>query len=246
MSELKSVNFGIVKKSPIGGRGVFAVKDFFPGDVLGEIAGSKVTVDELERRFLSGNDRVTCDAFQVDEHFYIDMDDPYLYLNHSCNPLVGILGFNTIVALKPIKEGQEITYDYSATEWTPCEYDQYDPNSWPLRCNCGAPSCRKIVTCFPYLPQELRLKYLDQGVIQDYILRKLLSSNIEQRCLTCEKVIHPSHFVHFSVDEIQLAKKGLSKSTLSVNQGKRQNGFIQNLLNIISPKHGTNLGNSAS
>jgi SET domain-containing protein len=38
------------------------------------------------------------------------------FLNHSCRPNVGRKGLRTIVAMKKINAGDEITLDYSTTE----------------------------------------------------------------------------------------------------------------------------------
>jgi len=202
---------GSVQPSPIGGLGIFANRDFKEGEILCRMRGEPISIADLEQLYRSGDMRITCDPYQLDEHTYINLEKPYLYINHSCDPNAAIKGVDTLVAVRSISKGTEITYDYSAMEWTPCEYVQYDSTLWPLRCKCGSQKCRKIITCFPYLPSRTRLEYLERGVIEDFILRKILGSTHEQRCLTCEKILNFQGEISFSDTEKEISKRLLRR-----------------------------------
>lgn len=59
------------------------------------------------------------------------------YFNHSCD---GNMGFNKkgdFVAIRGIRKGEEITYDYGLVETNP---------QFKMKCKCEHKNCRKIVT----------------------------------------------------------------------------------------------------
>lgn len=210
----------VVKNSRIGGRGVFASHAFTRGARLCKMRGEPISITELESRFRQGGERITCDPLAVGECEYISLWEPYLYINHSCEPNTGIVGKDTLVALRDIAHGEELTYDYSAVEWTPPEYTAYDYSLWPMICNCGSRHCRKIITCFPYLPLETRLRYLKSGLIQDHIVRRILGDRDRQRCLPCEGILKRNSLDIFSAEERKLAHAILIKSTVRTNMEK--------------------------
>jgi SET domain-containing protein len=179
----------IVQKSPIEGLGVFAGRNFERGETICVFEGQKVSVSELRARFRAGQNDLSCDAFQIGEADYLLIESPYVYVNHSCTPNAAFKEISELVATAPIKKGEELFFDYSTTEWTPQDYTQYDHTEWPMRCECGSNSCRKLVTCFPYIPEETREKYITQGVIQNYIHQKSTKPLEQQRCYVCEEAI---------------------------------------------------------
>lgn len=77
-------------------------------------------------------------------------DGPRQYLNHSCDPTAGVRGKNTIVAIRDLKEGEEVTIDYALTETYPL---------WHMKCECGAKNCRKVVKPYQDLSDQRRAKY---------------------------------------------------------------------------------------
>ncbi|HHT9130291.1 MAG TPA: SET domain-containing protein [Candidatus Brocadiaceae bacterium] len=101
-----------IRTSKIEGKGVAAGEDIQKGDVIQHIKG--------EARFLvikSKEDSLSYpNWFGISKNKWIEPDYPNQYLNHSCNPNCGIKGKLTMVALNNIKEGEEITIDYSIIE----------------------------------------------------------------------------------------------------------------------------------
>ncbi len=67
------------------------------------------------------------------------------YVNHSCDPNAYVefktLGKRYLIALRPIKKGEEITKDYALEA-----VDQIDNETWILDCKCGSKNCRKKVS----------------------------------------------------------------------------------------------------
>jgi len=60
-----------------------------------------------------------------------------LYINHSYNPNSGIKNSVKIVAMKNIRRGEEVTFDYSTSE---------SENGWYLICHCKNKNCRRILS----------------------------------------------------------------------------------------------------
>lgn len=94
-----------------------------------------------------------------------------------------------MIALRNIKIGEEITYDYSATEWTVQDYPPYYTDGWPMKCKCGSSMCRKLIGCFIYLPESTKQKYILSGVIQNHIIERLSEPKEAQRCFICERIL---------------------------------------------------------
>lgn len=59
------------------------------------------------------------------------------YFNHSCNGNLGFDKNGDFVALKDIKKGEELSYDYGLIESNP---------KFKMRCKCNSNDCRKIIT----------------------------------------------------------------------------------------------------
>ena len=79
-------------------------------------------------------------------------NNPGWYINHSCNPNCGINDSVNIVAMKNIRRGEEVTFDYSTSE---------SENGWYLICHCENKNCRRIIRSYKFLSTELKLKYGD-------------------------------------------------------------------------------------
>lgn len=92
--------------------------------------------------------------FAVDKDTWIDPAEPYVFLNHSCNPNLGINDRREFIALRDILPGEELTFDYSITE---------DEVGWYMNCACGEVNCRKVIRSIQFLPTNVfteRLPYI--------------------------------------------------------------------------------------
>lgn len=74
-------------------------------------------------------------------------DHPWQFLNHSCEPSVRVQG-RDLVAARPIKAFEELSFDYETTEWDMAS---------PFTCRCGACDGR-TVRGFRWLSGEERLR----------------------------------------------------------------------------------------
>ena len=139
------------------GLGVFAARDILPGEAILAIEGPQIDFAETTRRGPQ-----ECMAIQIGPDLYIDTQPPAVWVNHSCDPNCGIKGDRQLTALRAIRKGEEICYDYSTT---------MEEASFTMGCLCGAPTCRKVVRDFSTLPRELRRHYVSHGVVMSFILR---------------------------------------------------------------------------
>jgi len=145
------------------GKAVFANKDFKKGEEIIEWKGSVLSKEELPLIRTAEDDRFT----QIGKDKYIgesgELDD---FFNHSCNPNAGLLFEEKIllIAIKQIKKGDEITWDYSTT---------MDEDDWEMDCLCESKNCRKKIRDFKYLPKEIQQKYIKLGIVPKYILKNL-------------------------------------------------------------------------
>lgn len=159
-----------VRKSSIEGMGCFATEPIKKDELICNMEGKEISISELKRKYRSGKER-SCDPFQVEETRYLDLEKPYVYINHSCEPNAAIIGRNQLVALRNIEAGEEITYDYSLTEWTDDKnWEGYD--DWLMKCNYKSLLCRKQIREFRFLPKKTQEKYINQGYVPDFIARK--------------------------------------------------------------------------
>ena len=101
--------------SQIEGMGIRIGDDAKKGEVIFRFKGPlKFKINQSKEDALANPDWVG-----VAKDQWIDPDKPYKFINHSCNPNTGIKGKVTVVALRDIKEGEELTIDYSTIEGDP-------------------------------------------------------------------------------------------------------------------------------
>lgn len=143
-----------IGESKIQDKGIFAKKDIKKGEKILEFIG-------LVANF--AQDNPGDHSIQIDVDRFMDLDEPGRSINHSCNPNAGIMNDITLVAIKDIKIGEEIFIDYSTT---------MDEDYWTMECNCREPNCRGKIKDFKHLPEKLRKKYLDLGIVQKFIKRQ--------------------------------------------------------------------------
>jgi SET domain-containing protein len=141
------------------GLGVFANRLIACGEVILEIDGPLISFAETKRRGAR-----ECMALQIGVNRYIDTQPPGVFVNHSCEPNCGIRQNRFLAALRSIRAGEEIRYDYSTT---------MEEQSYTMDCLCGVPACRRVVRDFSTLPRPLRRKYIRQGIVMDFIVRRL-------------------------------------------------------------------------
>ena len=122
-----------VSKSGIHGYGGFATRPFRTGARVVEYLGERITKEESFKRCQAQNWFI----FGLDEEYDLDGNvtwNPARFINHSCQPNCEAVcdeGHVWIVALRDIRPGEEVTFNYG--------YDLIDIDEH--RCRCGASGC---------------------------------------------------------------------------------------------------------
>ncbi len=150
------------------GLGTFAATKIRRGEFIRNLSGEELSYPELLKRLRSGEENID-DPLQVGAHLFIDLDEPSRLINHSCDPASGIRRKSTLVAIRDIKEDEEITYDYSTTVGT--------NNIWRMKCLCGSPKCRKIIGNVLSIPEDSLKRYIENRALQDYIIKQLVEKD---------------------------------------------------------------------
>jgi uncharacterized protein len=138
----------VVRRSKIQGRGGWATRDIKKGEWVVEYTGEKITWAESDRRYDDEKmSRHHTFLFTLDKRYVIDAaneGNDARYINHSCDPnceAVITRGHIYIAALKNIKKGQELVYDYSyARDKNTTEEDEK-----LYVCMCGSAKCRGTI-----------------------------------------------------------------------------------------------------
>jgi SET domain-containing protein len=133
------------RDSAIHGKGVYAIAPIKKGARIIEYIGERISHQEADRRYeLKGADDGHTFLFIASNRTVIDATawgNDARYVNHSCNP-----NCETVIekcrvfveAIRNIKPGDELGYDYQLT-W----YSTDEPEDLALyACRCGAPRCR--------------------------------------------------------------------------------------------------------
>lgn len=159
------VNKGVA--SHIQGRGLVARVPIARGEIVA-IKGGHI-VDSATYAGL--NEHLRNSDIQIADNFHIVALDAaeyaavMLFLNHSCEPNVGVAGNLVFVAMRDIDAGEELTTDYAL-------FDDYDG---AMPCLCGRPSCRHTITGKDWQRPELQAKYA--GYFSWYLQRKMRTAS---------------------------------------------------------------------
>ena len=152
------------------GRGCFAAGEIKGGETICFFEGEEISWTEFHKRFLQGRIRVD-DPLQLSDNKYMELYPPYICFNHSCNPNAGFRGKTELVAIRNIMPGEEIYYDYSTVSWDDRWSGVY--GAWTMKCDCGEENCRKLIGDFPTITPVQMKRYMELGLIPDFILEKL-------------------------------------------------------------------------
>jgi SET domain-containing protein len=143
-SAAKSTDLYEVRRSPVHGNGVFAMRPIEAGARIIEYRGERISWDQATRR---AEER----GGPVNHTFYFSLADGRIidggkrgndarWINHACEPNCEAYeedGRVYIHAMHDIDEGEELNYNYALI------YDERHTSALKrlFACRCGAPSC---------------------------------------------------------------------------------------------------------
>ena len=124
----------VIGQSNIDTEGCYTTRAIKKGEFVVEYTGPRITIEEADalyehstRTYLFG---------LLDGRHVIDGEGAAAFINHSCDPnceVDEVDGRVLITAIRGIKPGEEITYDYNLYDG-----DADDPSL----CSCGSKRCR--------------------------------------------------------------------------------------------------------
>ena len=132
----------MIKGNSIAGYGIYATRDINEQEVIftGEEKAQRIVTKRHVENNWNEEEKLHFRryAYPVSEELFILWDeDPSEWApqNHSCQPNTEFNGLN-VVAVRPIKNGDELTLDY-------CQF--LDDNMEPFQCQCGSQNCRGLI-----------------------------------------------------------------------------------------------------
>ncbi|MBC7779641.1 MAG: SET domain-containing protein-lysine N-methyltransferase [Proteobacteria bacterium] len=135
----------VARKSPVHGRGMFALVDIAKGARIIEYKGRKITWAQADRWYADDDTKPSHTfLFTLDDRYVLDGNkggNSARWINHSCKPNCEsdiVDGRIWIEALRNIKAGEELYYDYNITLEDP--HTPAEKRRWP--CLCGNKGCR--------------------------------------------------------------------------------------------------------
>lgn len=141
----------VVRRSPIHGRGVFALTPIAAGTEIITYRGRLLTHPQADHRYAEAASNHTF-LFTLNERYVIDANvdgNSARWINHSCQPnceAVQVVAADgdprrdriVIQALRDIAAGEELTYDYRVDAG-----ERLTPRLRRLwACRCGSRACR--------------------------------------------------------------------------------------------------------
>ncbi len=126
-----------IKKSRIDKKGLYANQNIEKGTKIIEYKGKIISVkkSEVDPKF---DNRKAIYLFNINDRY--DLDGNFKFntarlINHSCNPNCEVFGEGLkiwVYAMKDIKKGEELSYDYGFS---------FDENFREFPCNCRSKNC---------------------------------------------------------------------------------------------------------
>ena len=152
--------FAVVRQNIVNNqKAFFAQRRYEPGEIVTSFSAGAV---------LSSPTYLTVQV-GIDKHIMLQPEH-LQYINHSCDPNVF---FDTdamkVIALKPIEEGDEMTFFYPSTEWDMTQ---------PFKCLCGCRNCLGEIKGASHIRPDVISQYRVTLFIQQQLHDR---SNTEKR-----------------------------------------------------------------
>jgi hypothetical protein len=144
-----------IKEASLRGQGMFAKEKIMEGERILSWGGTYVEREEAEKAKTTGKL-----VMQWEDNLFSieDRGESLTYfINHSCQPNCWMRDTFSIISMRDIGEGEELTADYAL--W---ETDENYVASWT--CGCGSPLCRHQITGKDWRLSELQRRYKDHFI----------------------------------------------------------------------------------
>ncbi len=135
-------------KSNIAGKGLFTSKFIKKNELAFVMQGPIINYHPINKEEACQLPNIV----GIEKDKYIDPIEPYVYINHSCEPNLAYIVVDKkphFYALRDIDLGEELTFDYSISEYS----------DWEMTCSCGSKKCRKVIKSVEKLPVDFFEQY---------------------------------------------------------------------------------------
>jgi uncharacterized protein len=152
-----------IRRSHTEGRGLFAKEPIQKGEII-SVRGGHILTRQMEEKL---EKPVGYWGYPIADDLVLaplnteEVETVMMFLNHSCEPNVGILGQILFVAMRDITSEEELTIDYA----------MFGADKEPMPCNCQSTTCRGLITDLDWRIEELQTKY--RGYFSSYIQLKI-------------------------------------------------------------------------
>jgi SET domain-containing protein len=152
-----------IRRSHTEGRGLFAKEAIGKGEII-SVRGGHILSRAMEEKITKP---MGYWAYPIADELVLapltreEVETVMMFLNHSCEPNVGILGQIIFVAMREITPDEELTIDYA----------MFGADTEPMPCNCRTAHCRGLITNTDWRLEQLQTKY--RGYFSSYIQLKI-------------------------------------------------------------------------
>ena len=152
-------------KSSIAGKGFYALEKIKKGEIVAVKSGHIINGITLEanKKLIKGAEAQIADDLYLAPLTKAEVDKSMIYINHSCDPNVGMGGNILLRTMREVNKGEELTLDYALHISNP---------SFSLSCKCNSKNCRRTITGNDWKNLELQKKY--DGYFSWYINEKII------------------------------------------------------------------------
>lgn len=143
------------------GNGLFARRNIFKDEEVIRVSGPTVGAEVQNTLYWSYGIDI---LIQISLGKYMLPKNEARFINHSCEPNLGFHGAGVFVAMRDIREKEELTYDYSIGDID---------SDYVIDCLCGTKSCRKKITGLDIFNEKYNLARKYKGYIPGFVLREI-------------------------------------------------------------------------
>lgn len=157
-----------IRVSPTAGQGLFAKEALQKGELV-SVRGGHIITRDMEQKMEKPQGYwgyPISDTLLLAPFTAAEVTRVMMFLNHSCEPNVGILGQILFIAMRDIAPDEELTIDYA----------MFGGEETSMTCNCQKPSCRTLITNTDWQLEALQQKY--KGYFSSYIESKIKQKHL--------------------------------------------------------------------
>lgn len=153
-----------VRKSFIHGKGLFSIRPIKKDEVIVIRSGHIIGTETLHKykNIIRDSELQILDDFYLAPLSHAEFSAVMTFVNHSCEPNLGLLGNVVFVAMKDIKRNTELTLDYAMFS---------THNDYVFACKCKSENCRKEIRGNDW--QKLNLQRHYKNYFSTYIQKKV-------------------------------------------------------------------------